>query len=154
MDKAKFIKAKAEGKTNKQAALEANPDLKPDSAEVVGSRLSKNPEIKLMIQKTAQQAMIDANISSDDLIQTLKEASTAVKPVIYGKGDDAVLDILPDWTARLKATDMLLKLQQAYTPTKEDEPVKQLQPQDLEALKKRIDKGDVAALERIVFKEQ
>jgi hypothetical protein len=54
-------------------------------------------------------------LSTDDAIRTIKEALQAAKD-----------KDLPDWTARLKAADMTLKLADAYPRESRQESVKQM----------------------------
>lgn len=155
-EKNKFIQAKGKGKSNRAAAMIAKPDIKPESAAVVGHRLANDPDIKPIIQKSAQQALVDTGVDMSQWMTVLVQAKDATKLIVHGKNsEDGWTEEVPDWSARLKAFAEAMKISGAYTQAKpQDDPIKQLTATEQEALQKRIDNGDVHALERIVFKSE
>jgi len=143
---------KAQGYANKEIKEIVFSDQTPASQAVSLSKALKNTSVHPLVEN----ALEANNIDLVDLVAQYKEELTAVKRV-YFKGD--FVEEVPDYTARQKARDALLKLYQAYLPfapttpplppTGSDDSKQQVN----EALIKAIKQGDIEAIERIVFKK-
>lgn len=138
----KFIKAKLEGKSNTQAAMEATGAKSKDVAKTQGHRLSTN----VNIQSVIQQELAKLDITPSKVIKVYAEAMQAVKVVIVGKDEDAFADVQPDHNTRMRAAEKLgdllgmkVKLEDApQLPT-------QLPPEVLAS-------GDEIELQRAIFR--
>lgn len=150
IEEAKFVEAKLKGKSNTQAAMAATGTTSVNVAKTQGYRLSTNVNVQQAILNTLEYQGIDY----DRVTKPIAEGLEATKIIVMGKGtDDSFVDVIPDWSARLKASDMALKLMGAYTPPKptDDPPAADIiTPEFKKALKAR----DVHALERIVFNSE
>lgn len=148
----KFIKAKLNGASNTQAALQAVPDITEASAKNIGMRLSTKVDVQAAIISTLE----DHGVDYAKVLKPIAEGLEATKVIVMGKNtDDSFVDVTPDWSARLKAADMALKLMGGYNPPKpQDDPIKPLTEDERSSIQTKIDNGDVAALERIVFKSE
>lgn len=150
IEEKRFAKAKLEGANNTQAAMIATGTTSVDVAKTQGHRLSTNVNVQQAILSELETQGVDLS----QMVKPVKEALEANKIIVMGKGtDDSFVDVIPDWTARLKAADMLFKLTGAYSPPKPKEDPPQpdiITPEFKKALKAR----DVHALERIVFNSE
>lgn len=143
-----FAKARIKGKTRREAAMIAKPDISPSSAGKIGNRLSNNVNVQEVIAKALakHQATIDKHA------RNIGAAMDATKVSITGKGDEAFAEVTPDHMTRLAGGDRLVKLLGLDKPTKEtDTPV--IPAINNEQLLEAIKNGDIAELQRIVFKK-
>lgn len=147
LEEKKFVEAKLEGKNNTQAAMIATGTKSKDVAKTVGYRLSTSVNVQQAILSELELQGVDLT----QMVKPVKEALEANKIIVMGKGtDDSFVDVVPDWTARLKASDMLFKLTGAYSPPKpkeEEQATKPVTEEELAALKSK----NVKELQRIVF---
>jgi hypothetical protein len=100
----RYVKAKAEGKNDRHAVLDAGITTNPASADVIGHRLSRNPNI----QEAVAQALADAGITLPKAIQPIADGLEATRDVYDKEGN--FIDSSPDHTTRLKASGMALDL--------------------------------------------
>lgn len=100
----KFVKAKAEGKSNLQAAKIATGTTNDASAGVMGHHMAKDPTI----QQAVAQALADAGITLPKAIQPIAEGLEATRDIYDKEGN--FVDSNPDHTTRLKASGMALDL--------------------------------------------
>jgi hypothetical protein len=103
---AKFVKAKAEGKTGVAAAQEAYPNLDYNSARVVASQNLA----KLNIQEALEAEFTRQGITLEAIVKPIKDGLTASKINIVrdplGGEDSAFAEETPDHSIRLKASSM------------------------------------------------
>jgi len=99
---AKFVKAKAQGLSNTKAAMIATGTTSVDSAKTLGHRLSTN----VNVQEAIQAEMAKQGITLEAIIKPVKEALAAEKVHIVGNGDQAMADVVPDHSVRLKAVSI------------------------------------------------
>ena len=115
----KLLKGIVAGKTGKQAAIDAG--YSPRSAEVLASRIVKEPKVK----RTLLALMEKAGLSDKRLLEVHSEMLDASKTVsiIPKKGETEGRDAtassvefvdVPDWQARGKALEMGYKLKGAF----------------------------------------
>lgn len=120
----KLIKGIAEGKTGKQAAIEAG--YSPRSAECLASRIVKEPAVKSALEKLMDRVgLSDSKVfkAHADLIAANKTVS-----IIPAKGETEGRDAtassvefvdVPDWQARAKGIDMAHKIKGRYVERRE-----------------------------------
>ena len=99
---AKFVKAKAEGKTGTEAAMIAYDVVDPKTAAVISSENLNKPNI----QQAVQESMVRQGIDIDSVVKPIADGLIANKIHLYG---DEV-DYTPDHSVRLKASGMALDL--------------------------------------------
>ena len=116
-----FIKAYVETGNATQAALEAY-NTNYSTARSIGYENLTKPHIRQEIEK----AMGKVQLTTQDAIRTIKEALEASN----NKG--------PDWTARLKAADMTLRLGDAYPKDRPQEAPQETQQDQNHNLVTRI----------------
>lgn len=104
MKQAKFVKAKAEGKTGTEAAMIAY-DVK-DSR--VASVISAENLAKPSIQQAVQESMERQGLTVDLVVKPIVDGMTAVKSGFNKDGE--YLEFGPDHSTRLKASGMALDL--------------------------------------------
>lgn len=153
-EKAKLLKA--EGRSNEEIKELVYPDQTPAAQAVSLSRALKDNNVQTWVADAFEGSGIDIK----DLIAQYKEELTATK-AIYFKGE--YVENVPDYATRQKARDALLKLMQAYTvapgdPTPPPSPLTPDTPTVIDnttkqAMLEAIKRGDVKAIERIVFKD-
>lgn len=98
---AKFVKAKLEGKSGTQAALEAY-DTTPKVARTIAAENMAKPNIREILQaEFAKQG-----ITLEAIVKPIADGLKADKVVIVGKDEDAFADLQPDHSIRLKASGM------------------------------------------------
>lgn len=136
------------------------PDQKPAVADVSLSRALKDNNVQNWVADEFGRAQ--HKISLADFIDQYYDELTAVKRV-YFKGE--FVEEIPDYPTRQKARDSLVKLMQAHTPAVADPntPPPPPPPTDgavpvlsapaQKAMLDAIERGDVKAIERIVFKD-
>lgn len=131
------------------------PDQKPEVAKVSLSRALKDNNVQIWVA----DAFEGSGIELKDLIRQYKSELTATKP-IYFKGE--FVDNVPDYPTRQKARDALIRLMQGFTPAPGDAtpPPPPATPDTpivdntaRQAMLDAIKRGDIKAIERIVFKD-
>lgn len=95
---AKFVKAKAEGKTGTEAAVIAYGVDEKTASVMASQNLGK-----LSIQEAVEKEMAKQGLTIEAIITPVREALTAEKVSIVGNGDEAMAEITPDHTTRLSA---------------------------------------------------
>lgn len=103
--KTKFIKAKAEGKTNIAAGLAAGAPTK-EAASKYAQRLSKD----VHVQEAINKALLKHGITLEHAIAPIGKALKATKVQITGQGDQAFAEVVEDIELQLKGSDRALKL--------------------------------------------
>lgn len=101
---AKFVKAKAEGKTGTEAAMIAY-DVKD---ETVASAISSENLRKPSIQQAVQESMAKQGLTIDLVVKPIVDGMTASKDFYDKEGN--YIDSTPDHSTRLKASGMALEL--------------------------------------------
>lgn len=91
----KFVLAKAEGKTNVDAAMVAFDVTSRESAKVLGSNTMKDPDVSMAIQDLLYQE----GLGRRNRIKRLRQ-------IVYG----------PDMSVALKGIDVANRLEGAYAP--------------------------------------
>lgn len=99
---AKLVKGIVEGKTKRQAAIEAYNTKSPETASVVASNVLK----KVNVQEALQEALEKAGLTPSKVVDVVKEGMEAQRLVIVGNGEEAMADLQPDHSIRLKAAGM------------------------------------------------
>lgn len=99
---AKLVKGIVEGKTKRQAAIEAYNTKTPETASVVASNVLK----KVNVQEALQEALEKAGLTPSKVVDVVKEGMEAQRLVIVGNGEEAMADLQPDHSIRLKAAGM------------------------------------------------
>lgn len=99
---AKFVKAKAEGKSGTQAYMEAYGTTNANVAKVEASRTLTKPNV----QEALQAEMARQGITLEKIIKPVADALEAEKVHIVGNGEQAMAEIVPDHSIRLKASSM------------------------------------------------
>lgn len=99
---AKFVKAKAQGLTGVAAVQEAYGLTDYKTAAVIASQNLN----KLSIQEAVQAEMAKQGITLEAIIRPVKEALEAEKVSIVGNGEQAMAEVTPDHSVRLKAVSI------------------------------------------------
>lgn len=102
----KYIEAKVEGKSNTEAAMIATGAKTKDVAKTQGYRLSTNVNVQEELAKAFKRHGIDIDAATKPIADGLK----ADKVHIVGNGDQAMAEIVPDHSVRLKAAGMAFNL--------------------------------------------
>lgn len=143
LDKQKFIEAKAIGKNNTEAALQAGAKNRI-AAHKAGYRLSKDT----MVQKQIDKAIKKADIDLSDLIAVFTDAMKAEKI------DRITGEISIDYSTRMRAADRLLDLSGITTrlkdKTSESHNITEQGSKEIQAAMKA---GDTVELQRAVFRK-
>ena len=105
----KLIKGVAEGKTQKQAAIDAG--YSPKCADEIASQQLNKDSVK----QTLQQLMEKMGLSDDELLVKHKELLNAKRQV----SDGTKLVDLPDYQTQIRALDSAYKLKGAYVEKRE-----------------------------------
>lgn len=143
LDKQAFIEAKAKGKNNTEAALEAGA-INRTAAYKAGYRLSKNVDIQKRINKSLNKS----GITLENLLQVYIDAMQAEKM------DRETGDITIDYTTRMKAADKLFKLSGIETQLNQQNPTSQNMPlTDYSEINGALKSGDTVELQRAVFRK-
>lgn len=98
----KFVKAKAEGKTGVQAAMEAYDTDDYNTANVIAVENLQKPTI----QEAVQKEMARQGIDLESIVRPITDGLKAEKVSIVGNGDQAMAEVTPDHGIRLKASKM------------------------------------------------
>lgn len=98
----KFVKALVEGKSKRQAALEAYDTTDP----AVASQIAKDNMKKPAVQQALAVALEKHGLTPDSIVGVVADGMKAEKVVIIGKDEDAFADVQPDHNVRLKAAGM------------------------------------------------
>lgn len=99
---AKLVKATIEGKNQTEAGLIADSNRSPESARVWASNTLR----KATVQEELQKEMARQGISVEKIIKPIADALVADKVHIVGNGDQAMAEVVPDHSIRLKASGM------------------------------------------------
>lgn len=114
-DKHKFIQAKAQGMSNTQAALAANPKLSPKSAGNIGMRLSKQVDVQTALAKAFKKH----DVTLESIIKVHSEAMNATRlELIDGIYHDSEL---PEHSTRLSAAKSAYSIMKDIKETNEAE---------------------------------
>jgi hypothetical protein len=149
IDKLKYLELIAQGVDGKTAALEAGASSEA-AAYKYHERMSKDVEVIKAYTNNVEQALARSNINLDKLVTTISEALQATKVIVMAKNtDDSFVDLVPDWGARLKATEMGLKLIGAYNQKPKDETPA---PSNQKELAEALDQSDEVELSKVVFR--
>ena len=97
---AKLVKGIAEGKKKYKAAVDAG--YSPNSAGVIASETLRKPNI----QEALQAELARQGITLEKIIKPIKDGLEAEKVHIVGNGDQAMAEITPDHSIRLKSSQM------------------------------------------------
>lgn len=100
------VKADLNGQSQQVAAQEAFPNQKPGSAAASMSRELK----KVNVQEAVAESLIKHGITLDSALKPIADGLKAEKVHIVGNGDQAMADVVPDHSIRLKASGMALNL--------------------------------------------
>lgn len=146
--KASFVKAKLQGASDTQAALQAKPYLKPASAPNAGMRLARNGDV----QQALQKALKKHHITIDRTAKVISDALAADKTVVHGKDEDAFAEVVPDHTVRLAANKQAIQLlglgpTQAKGPAQPDA----IDPGSAKELAEAIRNGDEVRVTQAVW---
>lgn len=102
----KFVEGIAKGKTKRQAAKDAGYTGSPETLSVTASQTLKKPSV--------QQALADAferhGITIDAATKPIADGLKADKVHIVGNGEQAMAEVVPDHSVRLKAAGMAFNL--------------------------------------------
>lgn len=101
---AKFVKAKAEGKTGVQAAMEAYDTTDYATANAIAVENLQKPTI----QQAVQESMVKQGLTVDLVVKPIVDGLSANKTGFNKDGD--FLEFGPDHSTRLKASSMALDL--------------------------------------------
>jgi uncharacterized membrane protein len=97
---AKLIKGIAEGKTQRQAYIDAyDTKGKIETVDVEASKTIRKPQV----QEALAIALNKYNITPDRTLKRVSEALDAEKVSIVGNGDQSMAEITPDHATRLAA---------------------------------------------------
>lgn len=101
---AKFVKAKAQGKSGTQAYMEAYETDNARMASVEASRLLAKPSIKEIVQESMAKQGITVDLVVKPIVDGLQATKTATeKGEVYSSNE-------PDHTVRLSAAKTALEL--------------------------------------------
>ena len=100
---AKLVKAKVQGKTHKEAYAEAGYATTTDNGVAVNTNKILN---KPHVQEALQAEMAKQGITLEAIIKPIKDGLEAEKVHIVGNGDQAMAEITPDHSIRLKSSQM------------------------------------------------
>lgn len=106
---AKLVKAKVEGKTHKEAYIEAGYSPSENERAMVSNtdKTLKKPHVK----EAFEIAMAKANLTEDRLALKLSEGLDATKAVVMGKeSSDSFVDVQPDYAIRHKYLETALRV--------------------------------------------
>lgn len=103
---AKFVKAKAEGKTGVQAAKEVygkkGKELDYWTANAIASENLQKPSIAQALEAEYEKQGIDMAA----LVKPIADGLGAEKIIMLGKGDDTTIDHVPDHSIRIAAAKL------------------------------------------------
>lgn len=102
---AKLVKATAEGKNQTEAGLLADPNRTPESARTWANETLQKPTVKEMLHKE----MVKQGIDIASVVKPVKDGLVAEKVSIVGNGDQAMAEVTPDHSTRLKAVQIASK---------------------------------------------
>ena len=102
---AKIIKGIVAGKKRREAARAAGIT---GSDEVVSATTSRMLN-KVNVKESLQLALAEAGVDVSGVAEVIAEGMKADKVVIVGSGDDAMADVMPDHSIRLRAGQMAAK---------------------------------------------
>lgn len=102
----KLVKGIAEGKTKRQAALDAYEVKTPETASSMASEALRKPNV----QDALARAFEKYGITIDAAIAPIGKALTATKVVIHGNKEDAFAEVVDDIELQLKGHDRVMKL--------------------------------------------
>lgn len=102
----KLIKGIISGKTQQQAGIEAGYGGGPKTVSVTASQALQKPHVR----EALQQEMERQGITLEKIVKPIKDGLEAEKVSIVGNGEDAMAEITPDHTIRLKSSQMAQKL--------------------------------------------
>lgn len=103
---AKFVKAKSEGKTGVQAAMEAYDTTNYSTANAIAVENLQKPSI----QEAVQHEMARQGIDLESIVKPIADGLVAEKVSIVGNGEAAMAEITPDHSIRLKSSAMAQQL--------------------------------------------
>jgi hypothetical protein len=143
LDKQAFIEAKAQGKNNTDAALQAGA-ISKTAAHKAGYRLSKDVDI----QKRITKALNKTGVTLEKLLQVYTDAINAESM------DRETGEITPNYNVRMKAADRLLNLSGIEHQLKNQNPMSQnITHQSSTELVHALKGGDEIELQRAVFRK-
>lgn len=102
----KLVKGVAAGKTKRQAARDAGYVGSDEVVSVTASQTLSKPNVKEALELT----LVKHGITLDAAVAPIADALKADKVHIVGNGDQAMAEIVPDHSIRLKASGMALNL--------------------------------------------
>jgi len=111
----KLVKGIADGKTQKQAALEAG--YSPKNADNIASHELKKTQVSAAIQDLMEELGLDDKSLlriHKDMLEAKRIISVMVSKEANGGGTVDFIDV-PDWQARGKGLEMAYKLKGAFT---------------------------------------
>ena len=103
---AKLVKAKAKGKTHKEAYVEAGYAPTTDNGMAVNTNKVLN---RPHVQEALQAEMAKQGITVETIVRPVADALKADKVHIVGNGEQAMAEIVPDHTTRLNAVKIASK---------------------------------------------
>src|SRR3990167_4897578 len=102
----KLVNGIASGKTKQAAAMEAYDAKTPETASSIASETLKKPNV----QQALAEAFERHGITIDAATKPIADGLKADKVHIVGNGEQAMAEIVPDHTTRLKAAGMAFNL--------------------------------------------
>lgn len=104
---AKLVKAKAQGMTNAKAYVVAGySSTRPDVAEANARKVLGKPSV----QNALHAELARQGITLEKIIKPIKDGLEAERVAIVGNGDQAMAEVTPDHSIRLKSSAMAQKL--------------------------------------------
>lgn len=99
---ARLVKAVVEGANQTEAGLAADSDRTPESARVWANKALQ----KATVQEALHMEMAKQGITLEKIVKPIADALEAEKVHIVGNGDQAMAEVMPDHSIRLKASSM------------------------------------------------
>lgn len=144
LDKTKFLEAKAQGKNNTAAALQAGAITK-QAAHKAGYRLNKELGIQNQINKAIKQNGVDIKYLIGIYVEATKAEIT----------DRDTGEITPNYNVRMKAADRLFSLSGIEHQLKHENPMSpNTTPLDTKDIEAALRAGNIVEAQRLVFKKR
>ena len=104
---ARLVKAKAKGKTHKEAYKEAGYSLDSSEKAMVANtdKTLKKPHVKAALERELKRQ----GITVEAIVRPVADGLKAEKVTIVGNGDQAMAEVTPDHNIRLRSTQIASK---------------------------------------------